>query len=156
MKFRSWKAHQQLYNARPRIQKDGKKKPRQNVSISVDLPRRRYQLLSKARGIVKDINAINFSFVNINCSLGVRYDYVSFDYFNSKQDLDNRDYQMVISIVFQYLMFHWFIHVTLPFFITLDFSGSVNLYLSIRISINDILKWSSILYTIHKFLLHIK
>ena len=34
---------------------------------------------------VKDINGINF--VNINCSLGVRYDNGSFDYFNSKPEL---------------------------------------------------------------------
>ena len=37
VKFKSWKARQKLYNARPRVQKDGKKKPRQNFSISVDL-----------------------------------------------------------------------------------------------------------------------
>ena len=89
VKFKSWKARQKLYNARPRVQKDGKKKPRQNFSISVDLTRRRYQLLSEARGIVKDINGINFAFVNINCSLGVRYDNGSFDYFNSEQELQN-------------------------------------------------------------------
>ena len=53
VKFKSWKARQQLYNARPRVKKDDKKKPRQNFSISVDLTRRRYQLLSEARGIVK-------------------------------------------------------------------------------------------------------
>ena len=86
MKFKSWKA---LYNARPRVQKDGKKKPRQNFRISVDLTRRRYQLISEARGIVKDVNGINFAFVNINYSLGVRYDNDSFDYFNSEQELHN-------------------------------------------------------------------
>ena len=74
--------------ARPRIQKDGKKKPHQNFIIYVVLTRRRYQLLSEARGIVKDINGINFAFVNINCSLGVRYN-CSFDYFNSEQELHN-------------------------------------------------------------------
>ena len=58
VKFKSWKARQQLYNAQPRVQKDDKKKPHQNFSISVDLTRRHYQLLSEARGIV--INAINF------------------------------------------------------------------------------------------------
>ena len=57
-KFKSWKACQQLYNAPPRVQKDGKK----NFRISVDLTRRRHQLLSEARGIVKDINATNFTF----------------------------------------------------------------------------------------------
>ena len=89
MKFKSWKARQKLYNARPRVQKDGKKKPRQNFSISVDLTRRRYQLLSEAKGIVKDINVIDFVFVNTNCSLGVRCDNGSFDYFNSEQELYN-------------------------------------------------------------------
>ena len=88
VKFKSWKAHQKLYNARPRIQKGDKKKRSLNFNISVDLARRRYQLLSEARGIVKDINGINFAFVNINCSLGVRYN-CSFDYFNSEQELHN-------------------------------------------------------------------
>ena len=41
VKFKSWKAHQKLYNARPKVEKDGKKKPHQNFSISVDLTRRR-------------------------------------------------------------------------------------------------------------------
>ena len=89
MKFKSRKARQQLYNPRPRVQKDGKKKPHQNYSISVDLTRRRYQLLTEASGTVKVINAINFAFVNINCSLVVRYDNGSLDYFNSEQELHN-------------------------------------------------------------------
>ena len=79
VKFKSWEARQQLYNAWTRVQKDGKKKLRKNFSIFVDLTRRRYQFLSETRGIVKDINGINFAFVNINCSLGVRYDNGSFD-----------------------------------------------------------------------------
>ena len=83
--FKSWKARQQLYNARPRNQKDDKK----NFSISVDLTRRRYQLLREARGIVEDIIAINFALVNINCSLGVRYENDSFHYVSSKQELHN-------------------------------------------------------------------
>ena len=83
--FKSWKARQQLYNARPRNQKDDKK----NFSISGDLTRRRYQLLREARGIVEDIIAINFALVNINCSLGVRYENDSFHYVSSKQELHN-------------------------------------------------------------------
>ena len=86
-KFKSWKSCQQLYNARLRVQKDGKKKPCQNFSISVDLTRRHYNLLSEARGIVKDINAINFAFTDINCSLGLRFNNGSLEYFNSKQEL---------------------------------------------------------------------
>ena len=87
VKFKSWKARTQLYKARPRFRKDGKKKPRQNFSISVDLTKRRYKLLSEAKGIVKDINAINFAFADINCSLGLRCNDGSFEYFNSEQEL---------------------------------------------------------------------
>ena len=61
VKFKSWKARQKLYNARPRVQKVGKKKSRQTFSISVYLTIRHYQLLSKARGIQKDINGININ-----------------------------------------------------------------------------------------------
>ena len=39
-----------------------------------------------------------------------------------------RDYQMMVSIVFQYLMFYWLIQVTLPFFTRLNFS---NVFISI-------------------------
>ena len=35
------------------------------------------------------VNAINFALVNINCSLWVRHDNGSFDYYNSKQKLHN-------------------------------------------------------------------
>ena len=89
VKFKLWKAHQKLYNARPRVQKDGKKKLCQNFSISVDLTRKHYQLSSEAKGIVKYINEINFAFVNINCSLGVRYDNASFNWIDSEQELHN-------------------------------------------------------------------
>ena len=47
MKFKSWKGRQKLYNTQPRVQKDGKKKQRQNSCNPVDLARRRYQLLSE-------------------------------------------------------------------------------------------------------------
>ena len=78
---------QKLYNARPRVQKEGKKKLRQKFSIYVDLTGRCYQLLSEDRGIKKDINGVNSAFVNIYCSLGVRYGNGSFDYFYSEQEL---------------------------------------------------------------------
>ena len=93
VKFKLWKTSQKLHNTRPWVQKDGKKKPFQIFIISVDLTRRRYQLLSEARKIGKYINAIKFVFVNINCSLGVGYDNGSFSYFNSKQELHDIIYK---------------------------------------------------------------
>ena len=46
VKFRSWKAFQLFYESRPRYHTDGSKKP--VFSVSVDLTKRRYLLLSKA------------------------------------------------------------------------------------------------------------
>ena len=47
VKFRSWKARQFFYKSRPRYHTDGSKKP--GFSVSVDLTKRRYLLLSKAK-----------------------------------------------------------------------------------------------------------
>ena len=57
IKFKSWKSWQQFCNARPRI---AKKKPGQNSTVLVDLTRRHYLLLKKARGAIKNNEAINF------------------------------------------------------------------------------------------------
>ena len=86
MKFKSSKSGQSLYNARPRIKK---KKPGQNFTISVDLTRRRYLLLKKARRDIKDNEAINFVFVDINCSLQVKLNDGSFKYINNNDKLVN-------------------------------------------------------------------
>ena len=57
--------------------------------MSVDLTKRRYELLMKARGLIKDNDAIDFVFSDINCSLGVKFSDDSFKYFNSEQELYN-------------------------------------------------------------------
>ena len=44
-----------------------------------------------------------------------------------------RDYQMMVSIVYQYLMFYWFTQVTLPFFIKLDLSHFLILFFLVYI-----------------------
>ena len=89
VKFKPWKSRQQLYNSRPRFDKNRKKKPGQNFTISVDLTKRRYELLMKASGLIKDNDAIDFVFSDINCSLGVKFNNDSFKYFNSEQELHN-------------------------------------------------------------------
>ena len=89
VKFKSWKSCQQLYNSRPRFDKNRKNKPGQNFTISVDLTKRRYELLTKARGLIKDNDAIDFVFSDINCSLGVKFNDDSFKYFNSEQEFCN-------------------------------------------------------------------
>ena len=89
VKFKSWKSRQQLYNSRLRFDKNRKKKPGQHFTISVGLTKRRYELLMKARGLIKDNDSIDFVFSDINCSLGVKFNDDSFKYFNSEQELYN-------------------------------------------------------------------
>ena len=89
VKFKSWKSRQQFYNSRPRFDKNRNKKADQNFTISVDLTKRRYKLLMKARGLIKDNDAIDFVFSDINCSLGVKFNDDSFKYFNSEKELYN-------------------------------------------------------------------
>ena len=55
VKFNSWKSRKQLYNARPKHFTSSKRKPGQHLfSVSVNLTRRRYLLLNKAKELIKD------------------------------------------------------------------------------------------------------
>ena len=67
MKFKSWSARKQFYDAR----------------------RRCYLLLREARELIKNNDDIDFAFANINCSLGFRYKNGSFRYFCSENELHN-------------------------------------------------------------------
>ena len=90
MKFKSWSARKQFYDARPNNFKDGKKKPGyKSFSVSVELTKRRYLLLGEARELIKNNDDIDFAFADINCSLGFRYKNGSFRYFSSENELHN-------------------------------------------------------------------
>ena len=55
VKFKSWESQTASYNARPRNFMNVRKKPGANrFSVSFDLTKRRYALLTKAKGLVKD------------------------------------------------------------------------------------------------------
>ena len=51
VKFRSWKARQRFYKGRPRNYADSSKKP--GFTVSDGLAKRRYLLLTKAKGLIK-------------------------------------------------------------------------------------------------------
>ena len=51
VKFRSWKARQRFYTGLPRHYADSSKKP--GFTVSVNLTKRRYLLLTKAKGLIK-------------------------------------------------------------------------------------------------------
>ena len=68
IKCKLWKFRQQLYNTLSQI---FKKRTGQNFTISVNLTRRCYSLLKKARGTIKDNKAKKMVFGNIHCFLAV-------------------------------------------------------------------------------------
>ena len=88
VKFNSWKSRQQFYNARLKHFNNCKQKPGQHLlSVSVDLTRRRYLLLNKTKGFIKDCESINYVFADVNCSLGMKFQNGVFKYFNSENEL---------------------------------------------------------------------
>ena len=91
VKFRNWDARTRFYEARPRFvkQQEGKQKPGpRKFSVSVDLTKRRLELLKYARGMIDSGNYdIKFAFADVNCSLGLRFNDGNIQFFNSKQEL---------------------------------------------------------------------
>ena len=88
VKFNSWKSRQQFCNARPKHFNNSKWKPGQHLfSASVDLKRRRFLLLNKAQGLIKDCESINYVFADANCSLEMKFQNGVFKYFNSENEL---------------------------------------------------------------------
>ena len=85
VKFRSWKARQRFYKGRPRHYADSSKKP--GFTVSVDLTKRRYLLLTKAKGLIKGNSNIKYVYSDINCSLALRFKDYSFKYLNSEREL---------------------------------------------------------------------
>ena len=78
VKFKSWKPCKEFYDARPRNCVNGKKKQGLNVfNISADLTRRHY-LIKTAKGLIKDKCNISDAFIDINCSLGIKFKNGSF------------------------------------------------------------------------------
>ena len=68
---------------------NGRKKPGlTSFSVSLDLTKRRYSLLAKAKSIIKDNPAVMFAFADINCSLALKLNDDKFHYFNSEDELN--------------------------------------------------------------------
>ena len=63
VKFNSWKSRRQFCNVRPKDFNNSKRKPGQHLfSVSFDLTRKRYLLLNKAKGLIKDCESISYVF----------------------------------------------------------------------------------------------
>ena len=66
---------------------NGKKKPGENsFSVSLDLTKRRYNLLKLAQGIVKEMDNVSFVCADANCSLAIRFKNGTIKHFNSEYE----------------------------------------------------------------------
>ena len=67
---------------------NGRKKPgAKSFNVSLDLTKRRYVLLTKAKGLIKDNPSVAYAFCDINCSLAVKLNGNTYKYFNSEKEL---------------------------------------------------------------------
>ena len=88
VKFKSWKARTAFYKARPKnYVNGGKKLGLTSFSVSLDLTKRCYSLLTKAQSIIKDSHAVMFAFADINFSLALKLNHDKFHYFNNEDEL---------------------------------------------------------------------
>ena len=87
IKFKSWRYRQDVYRNRPRRFENGKKKPGENsFSVSLDLTKRRYNLLKIVQGIVKEMDNVSFVRANVNCSLAISFKNGTVKHFNSEYE----------------------------------------------------------------------
>ena len=87
IKSKSWRYRQNAYRNRPRRFDNGKKKPGENsLSVSLDLTKRRYNLLKFAQGKGKEMDNVNFVCADVNCSLAIRFKNGIIKHFNSEYE----------------------------------------------------------------------
>ena len=87
IKVKSWRYRQDVYRNRPRKFENGKKKRGENsFSVSLDLTKRRYNLLKFAQGIVKEMDNVSFLCAGVNCSLAIRFKNSTIKHFNSEYE----------------------------------------------------------------------
>ena len=86
-KFKSWRYRQNVYRDRPRRFENGKKKPDESsFSVSLDLTKRRCNLLKFAQGIVKEMGNVRFFCADVNCSPAIRFKNGIIKHFNSEHE----------------------------------------------------------------------
>ena len=86
IKYKAWNDRRTFYLNRP------KKTAGIKFSVSVDLTKRRHNLLKKAREAINDDDYTGdalYAFSDINCSLGIKLSNGDFKFFNSEKQLDD-------------------------------------------------------------------
>ena len=79
VKFKGFMSRTKVYRAR---------KYKCDISIQLDLTKRRYDQLKSARTRMKDVDSVEYAFAEINCSLGLRLKNGRFRFFNSSENLN--------------------------------------------------------------------
>ena len=69
----------------PRAKVHKASKHKSEISIQLDLTKRRYDLLKEARTRIKDVDSVEYAFADINCSLGLHLKNGRFSFFNCQK-----------------------------------------------------------------------
>ena len=89
VKFKSWRERSALYQARPKLYRNGvKKSEKMPFTVSLDLTKKRYSLLKDAREVVKENPKVHYVCADINCSLVLKDRNNKFHYFNNEGGLN--------------------------------------------------------------------
>ena len=87
VKVRCWKSRQHFSDAKLKHFSNRKRKPGQHLfSLLVNLTRRRYLLLNKAKELIEDSETIDNVFAEVNCPLELKFQNGGLKYFNSKNE----------------------------------------------------------------------
>ena len=90
VKFKAWADRTSFYKNRPKRFINGKKKPGSTpFSVSLDITKRRYELLKRALGIVDQYYDVKYAFCDINCSLGIKLTNDKLLFFNDNEQLED-------------------------------------------------------------------
>ena len=79
VKFKGFIPRTKVYRAR---------KHNSDISVQLDLTKRRYDLPREARTIIKGLDSVEYAFADINCSLGLHLKNGRFKFFNSSEEFD--------------------------------------------------------------------
>ena len=89
-KFKFWDDRVRFYQARPKRFRNGSKKPVDTpFSVSLDLTKRRYNLLKETKEAISGNSEILYVFADINCKLALRLKDNRIINFNSRSEIIN-------------------------------------------------------------------
>ena len=86
--LKSWESLIVFYKAFQINFINSRKKPgAKRFSVSLDLTKRHYALLTRANSLVKDNPSVAYAFCEINCSFAIKFNDNTNKYFNSENEL---------------------------------------------------------------------